>query len=176
MNFMRKWTLYTALFFVLHFIFIGCVKEGPMGPAGINGLDGGSDKQIRFELGYFISAGDTLIADPQNSPTGIQQFNIDNYVGLDSAIFLIYSIGTYKDCCGGADTIANTRFEIYDLTNDQPIVNSEIVSDDIRPGSFVVSKNFLQNFPKQTIDLGVRIISGEGIYTQTGNAYLFLYR
>lgn len=134
------------------------------------------DKQIRFDLGIAISAGDTTLATLDNSPNGIHQFNIGDYVGVDSAIFVIYNIATAEGCCGGPDIIMDARFELYDLTNNQPIVNSEVISDDIPLGTFAVSRNFANNLPKQTIDIGVRIITERDIYTTTGKIYMFLYR
>ncbi len=152
------------------------MKEGPVGPEGPAGQNGNGDKQVRFDLGNLISYGDTSIASLDNSPCGIHQFNIGNYTGVDSAVFVIYNVATAASCCGGPDIAYNARFEIFDLTNNQPVVNSEILSDDIPTGTFAVSKNFVKNLPGETIDLGVRIITGKNIFTTTGKVYLFLYR
>lgn len=157
-------------------IVTGCYKEGPVGPQGPAGSNSYSDKQIRFELGNFPTAVDTIISTPENSLSYIQQFNINNYPGVDSAILLIYDIKTFADCCSGFDTISNASFELYDLTNNIPIANSRIVSDNIPDGTFVISKNFIKDLPNQTIDIGVRIITERDVYSHTGNVYFFLYR
>ena len=159
---------------VIVFIFASCVKEAKVGPAGMDGQNGVSDKQIRFEMGVIFSPGDTVISTLENSPCGIHQFNINNYEGVDSAVFVIYNITTSIGCCGGPDTIHPAQIVLYDLKNNTPIANSEIVTDDVR--TYVVSKNFASNLPKETIDIGIRVITGRGIFTQTGNVYMFLYR
>ncbi len=152
----------------------GCQKEGPVGPAGQNGK---MDKQIRFDLvGIHNGLSDTTIWTIKNSGCGIDQFNIGNYPEIDSVVFVAYDIITASGCCGDPDIQKTTRIELYDLTNKSVINNSQIISDDTPSGKFIASKNILNNFPKQTIDLGVRIIFDKNYWSSTGRMHLFLYR
>ncbi len=168
--------LFLIITSVLLFNF-GCKKEGPVGPMGPAGQNAAMDKQIRFEL-WRINSGvsDTAIFTIENSGSGINQFNIDNYAQIDSAVFVVYDIITRDICCESSDVQKAVKLELYDLTNGSVITNSEIVSDDIPRGNFVASKNIKNNFPKKTIDLGVRMIFDKKYFASTGKMYLFLYR
>ncbi len=152
-----------------------CTKEGPMGPSG---KDGSVDKQIRFDLQHInnFSTTDTTLATLENSPCGIHQFNIGNYTGIDSVIFVVYDIGTASGCCGAPDVNESAKIELFNLTDNQPIANSEITSDDITQGTFRSSENIVNSFPDKTIDIGIRIIFNKNMYMHTGHMYLFLYR
>ena len=161
------------VFFVSCVFLISCEKEGPQGPTG---KDGVTDKQIRFDLGWSFANGyesDTVIY-AISSGMGISQFNFNYYPDIDSVIFILYNIKTMTR--SASDISASVKIDLYDLTNKEPIPNSEIISDDISIGSFVQSKNLVNSFPNQTIDLGVRVIFDFNNFAETGAGYLFLYR
>jgi hypothetical protein len=159
--------------FVSCLFMISCEKEGPQGPTG---KDGVTDKQIRFDLGWSFGnsyESDTVIY-AISSGMGISQFNFNNYPDIDSVVFILYNIKTMTR--NVEDISASVKIDLYDLTNKEPIPNSEIISDDIPMGSFVQSKNLVNSFPDQTIDLGIRVIFDVNNFVETGPGYLFLYR
>lgn len=167
---MRTYLLNFLLIFV--FIFFSCKDE--------NISMNNPDKQIRFNLSsninfnYLTTSSDTLICTSRDYIYGIHQFNIENYSGVNSAVLVVYDITT-RDLLGN-DITKTAKIELYDLTNKVPIANSMIVSDNTPVGNFVSSSNILDSFPKQTIDIGVRIIFDKKQQAFFGAMYLFLYR
>ncbi len=167
MNIFRKFIM---IYVVLSILIIGCKKEYL--------TENHLDKQIRFDLGWVnSSSSDTVVWSLTNSPTtGLHQFNINYYEQIDSVVFVVYDIKTMIDFNPYADTIKTVRIELFDVTNQNPIKDSEIVSDDIKVGTCVSSKNIAKDFPNETIDLGIRIIFDKTLYAEAGPIYLFLYR
>lgn len=142
-----------------------------------NGVNGGYDKQIMFKLNKINSmAKDTIIYTIQNSGSGILLFNKNNYTKIDSAVFIAYDIKTATGCCGSPDIAKKVKIELYDLTNNQPILNSAIESDDITAGTYVRSNNFINYLPNGYVNLGTRMILDRNYYAVTGDMYLVLYR
>lgn len=142
-----------------------------------NGENGGYDKQIMFRLNKINSmAQDTFIYTIQNSGSGILLFNKDNYTDIDSAVFIVYDIKTATGCCGAADIAMKVKIELYDLTNNQPILNSAVESDNIPVGTYVRSNNFINYLPNDYINLGTRMTFDKNYYAVTGDMYLVLYR
>ena len=123
-----------------------------------------------------ISTRDTTIYAPPFSSVGIYQFNIKNYLNVDSAILVVYDVRTSVDCCSGDDIIGTVKIELFDLTNNRPINNSEIITDDIQNGTYLKSANMKNEFPNQYINLGIRLITNGNYFAGTGNVFLFLYR
>ena len=161
------------IFFISCCLFTACEKEGQQGPAGNDGV---ADKQIRFNLGWAFCnsyTGDTAIHTIRNG-VGISQFNLNNYPEIDSVVFILYDISTKTR--SSKDINASVKIDLYDLTNKASIPDSEIISDDISVGSFISSKNLVNSFPDQTIDIGIRVIFDVTNFAETGPGFLFLYR
>lgn len=163
----------SLLYFFFLFVFFSCTEEN----VNINNLD----KQIPFNLSSstiifnpYSTTSDTLIYTSRNYIHGIHQFNIENYSSLKSATFVVYDISTID--MSGNDIAKTVKIELYDLTNKIAIANSLIVSDNTQIGGFVSSTNILNSFPKQSIDLGVRVIFDKNQQAFIGAMYLFLYR
>ncbi len=144
-----------------------------------NGDDGDYDKQIRFMMYSNMnnkSTSDTTIFGPPFATTGIYQFNLQNYLNVDSVILVVYNVRTSMDCCSGIDITGNVKIELFDLTNNRPINNSEIITDDIETGTYLKSANLKNEFPNEYINLGVRLITDGSYFVGTGYVFLFLYR
>lgn len=141
---------------------------------GLDASDGGFREIVRFNLAHTNNGPtDTTIHD--HNQNGIVNFNIDNYSRVDSAIFIVYDIVTATGCCGAPDATAEVRIELFDLTNQVAISQSEIVSDDLPEGTSAISKNISNSFPHQVIDIGIRMIIDDSYYARTGKMYLILY-
>lgn len=142
-----------------------------------NGVNGGYDKQIMFQLGRINSAAkDTFINTIQNSGCGLLLFNKANYTKIDSAVLIVYDVKTASGCCGAPDLAKKVKIELYDLINNNVILNSEIESDDITQGTYVRSGNIINKLPNSYTNFGVRMIFDKNYYAQTGFIYLVLYR
>lgn len=129
------------------------------------------DKQISFRLKANVGAYGTT---PELIGSNLPFFDIENYIGVDSAIFTVSGIRTiFSD---GRDATSEGTFELYDLTNNQVIANSTIVSDDIDEFDFIASDNIIENIPKQAIKLGIRITSKEAVTTDCREIFLILFR
>lgn len=93
-----------------------------------------------------------------NSASGIvstarelRGFNIENYPGADSIVFG----GFPQSPDGRADCIV----ELYDNTNGKKIENSVLISDATSLIWQTTSNNFINDLPKETIDLAIFIRS-----------------
>lgn len=179
---MKKMFLFTPhflMFFIL-IVFLGCEgpqgEIGPVGPAGIKGedgtqgppgLDGNSDKQIRIDLPGSFGANDTTW-NLDESYNEIIKFNAHNYTGVDSVI-LVASLYTY-------DSTANCIFELYNMTDNQPILNSQIQTNSTT-FNWYISNNIFSSFPNKEITIRGRIKSSvNGISVQKIRSYILLYR
>ena len=138
-----------------------------------NGDNGGSDKEIRFDLTAFLGQSDS---NPSISDVKIRDFNINNYQDIDSIVFVSYKITTATGCCGSPDVVSELRVELYDLTNNTEILNSEIISDDLGEGEVAYSKNLFNSFPQEKIDVGLKLTYEPGTFSYAQNLYLILYR
>lgn len=137
-----------------------------------NGINGGYDKQIMFQLGGLNSLNkDTFIYDSR-----LMLFNKSNYTKIDSAILVVYGIRTKINCCDDSNVAKTLKVELYDLTNKRVIDNSIIESDDIPHGSYIKSKNFISNLPNGNVDFGLRLIFDKNYYAFIEDSYLVLYR
>ncbi|HEY5747025.1 MAG TPA: hypothetical protein VIU12_13160 [Chryseolinea sp.] len=129
-----------------------------------NGMNGVSMNQLRFKItttgmGSF-TAGAPLGVNPYYE---LINFDIRNYPGIDSVIFVV-------DGAHASDPNGTVAFQLYDVTNHTPIVDSD-VSTTSTSGTKLYSRNILSKLPQSTIDLSAGILpSGECQYT-----YLLLY-
>ncbi len=96
------------------------------------------------------------------------KFNILNYPGMDSVILVVIDAKT-------SDSSSNIIFDLYDITNDMVIENSEVRTNNTLETQ-LISSNIFSEFPKQEIDLGLKIRSEvDGVNGDCRNTYLFLY-
>lgn len=142
---------------------------GPSGPSGPAGANGNSDKQIRFGINpaYGVGISDTTgyMAPPS---LGIIEFDVDNYPGVDSAVFMSYltSGNSSVDCI----------LELYDAT-DSAVMKGGTIKSNSTQGSWVQSSNIYSDFPHKEITLTAYIKSGKnGVLVNANPIYLFLYR
>ena len=85
---------------------------------------------------------------------GIPDFNIQNYHNADSVVF-----GAYIK---SEDVATNCILELYDETNDTVIANSSIRTNSTSYVWVTTSFNFLNEFPKEPIDLRMKLTSDNG--------------
>jgi hypothetical protein len=133
-----------------------------------NGNDGVSDKMIIINL---LGSGYTTSSSWVLADIGIlRDFDIDNYIDADSISF-----GTY---CNTFNASNKCNIELYDLTNNKSIENTQIYSNIYNASVWTSTKiNFISNLPKGKINLGVRIkseIEGSGVSCSSG--ILSIYR
>ena len=101
-------------------------------------------------------------------------FDISSYPNIRSVVMTVNNIRT-RDASGN-DVTGKGSFELYDITNDKPIANSIIESDDTEENSYKASANFINDMPGERIKLGIRI-SSNGDYTiDCSHIYLILSR
>jgi hypothetical protein len=135
-----------------------------------NGKNGEMDKEIRFLLGPISNYSGTLAGPYSN----IFEFDIRNYPSIDSAVFVVFGVGTYDS--NGQPKIVDGTFQLYDDTNGQVIANSSIVSDDIPLGVFKMSRNFIKDLPQQSINLRTDVLTDPTSNIISQNSYLILRR
>ena len=136
-----------------------------------NGVNGGPDKELIIRLGGVSTSAGQLSA----KWLFIPQFNIANYPGVDSVVLLAQVYG--YNGFGQPSTPVTTTLDVYNMTDNAPIANSTIVSQETTLGGFVSSANCRALFPNKPIGLGLRVsakISTD--YATCYNAFLILYR
>lgn len=143
-------SLLTALMFFLTIGLMSCDKEDDITVVP-------ADKKIFFDLlsnnpGYG-SGNDTTIYS-----TNALMFDINDFAGINSAKLVLSNIRTQLPFTGG-DTNAQIKVELINLTNNQTISGSSILTDDVAPSAVVSSGDFLNNIPKAPFNLGIRIIN-----------------
>jgi hypothetical protein len=144
--------------------FLGCTKEGPIGPAG---KDANNDKQIMLTLDFFANTTsiDGVIG------LGLIKFDKRNYVGVDSIIFVSRPYS--------GDINSKSIVELYNISDNLSINNSLLESNQpLQENNYLESGNLFSMLPEKEINLGIRIRSEKegsfaGVYN---NSYLFLYR
>ncbi len=136
-----------------------------------NGIDGERDETIFIHLTANISNNKPV---PYTYAANIPFFDIRDYSQIDSVVFAVKDISTTDEFSNDID--GEGTFELYDMTNDQVVVNSSITSDDIPKNSFVTSGNLMSTLPQEQIKLGIQITSGGSFKSSTGNIYLILFR
>ena len=132
-----------------------------------NGVNGSGDIETRISIEWTANT----ISSIGVSGIGIYGFNKDNFVGVDSIVF----VGAPYS----GNTLNNSIIDLYDFTSNQVIPGSEIKSNkDFNSTINLFTKNLFNKIPSGSRDLGIRLrseIQGEfsGI---KGNCYLYLYR
>ncbi len=135
-----------------------------------NGNDGAYDKQIRIN---FPASGLTFATFSTNgnveSILTIFNFDIKNYMGIDSIVFGSYLKVERAD--------ATCTVELYDKTNDLIINNTLLNSNATMWEWKTTSVNFLNNLPKTPIDLAIKVKTNiEGISVYYFSPMIILYR
>ncbi|MCU0446740.1 MAG: hypothetical protein MUE85_17675 [Microscillaceae bacterium] len=134
--------------------------------AGVPGLNGVSDKQIRFALGTNLSTTATT-ASRTASQYDLIKFDKRNYISVDSIVFsarMRSAVAT--DSC---------VVELVNITDNQVVSNSILYT---KSETFVWqdSRNIFSALPNKEITLGVQVRSRKGALVEGGQSFLFLYR
>lgn len=106
-------------------------------------------------------------------PIYIPYFDISNYSNIKSAVLLVSDIKSNDD---NGDVIGEGTWQLYDITNDKIIENSDISSDDIPENTYKSSVNFVDNIPNEKIKLGILVKSGGNYLVECGSITLVLSR
>jgi hypothetical protein len=165
--------------FIFSLIVLNCEgPQGEIGPTGIAGedgiqgppgLDGNSDKQIRIDLNVNGGSGanDTswFYSEVYNC---VLKFNPYNYTGVDS-VLLVACMNTYE-------TPNKIIMELYNVTDNEPIHNSQIETNSTNV-TWCISNNIFSSFPNKEITVGYRLkTSVSGLTGGMIRSYLLLYR
>jgi len=131
-----------------------------------NDANGVNDKQIAIMVGVGYGWNQTAPIVYEGLPI---KFNIANFPGVDSAIFVA------RDAASD-DSSSKINFKLYNTTDNVAFDNS-LVSTNSTIRMLLQSPNILQSLPNKEIDLGLQI------YTDVNNVdggafyfYLLLYR
>lgn len=152
-------------------VFSGCF-QGPTGPQGPSGI---SDKQIRLETLLSDGSIDT-IWDYLNPSDYFIKFNKNNYVNVDSIIFVVNA--------GSADVNTFCLVELFNAQDLSPINGGLISSNDtshepnsITPLGWAQTGNIFNSLPNEESTIGIRVKSSkQGNLVVIDKACLFLYR
>jgi hypothetical protein len=141
--------------------FTGCKKE--------SSIELNKEEIISLNM-YGLGSSST---EPFVDATYLPYFDISSYSNLKSVVLAVSNIKTFNDL---GDVAGTGIWELYDITNGKIIENSMVSSDDIPENNYITSSNFISNFPKGKIKLGIRIASGGAYNVQCGNISLILSR
>lgn len=130
-----------------------------------NGGSGSVINQLRFQvtshLGNTSSEGTVYLQD-------LIEFDINNYPEMDSAILIVENAETINSS-------SSIIFELFDVTNNIIIFNSEVKSNNTSK-TRLTSSNIISFIPDQKIDIGIKIRSEiDGIAGGSDDTYLFLF-
>jgi len=141
--------------------------SGPQGIQGIKGEGGPTDKQLRFSLPSAVVFSNTPYV--SGWIDNIYKFNIDNYEGIDSVIYTIWSEVPNP---GNKCTI-----ELINITDDTVISGSLIEVMANAEMTQYQSGNLVSAFPKKEITIGIRL-KGQNPdqFANAVGGYLYLYR
>ena len=148
---------------------LGC--KGPKGDSGPTGPQGPSDRQVILVIGSFSAistiATDTTWQTGDTLRTILPRFNILNYIGVDSVVFVAL-VGSQTD-----SVLCSVR--LFNLTDAVPIDSTQISNQG--PGfAFVHTRNILNLLPRREITLAVQIkgnLLGRLIQANQFTLYLF---
>ena len=168
---MKKIAAFLLIIFALVSFYTCFDNEGPAGPPGKDGKDGDYDKQICIPFPFTGSYGTSRSQYTYLSSSAIIKFNKNNYIGVDSIIFV-----PHIDAWMGDDNYCIA--EIFNLTDSTEILNS-LVKTNSKNRIWVESGNIYDSFPEKEIDICVRFKSlkdGDDYRVGINRAWLFLYR
>lgn len=144
-----------------------------------DGMDGEEAKEIRFDLSgvngnHGPSFGQPESTIPVISKSELILFNKALYSSYDSVVFVIENIKTWDLPSLTPTSTGNAIFELYDLTNNQAISNTKVVSN---AKTRIISKNINPFWPQGTIDVGLKISSENNNFVSfAGPVYLLLIK
>lgn len=141
--------------------------------------NGEFDKEIRISFGLIpnpsssvegIAFADNVDGTILDNTRSISNFNIENYIGIDSITFSAFLKTT--------NTSVKCIAELYNSTDNAVIIGSEIFTNTSSSFTFAVSStNFFENFPKKSINLSVRLRTEQNnTIVYMTNPVLVLYR
>ncbi|MEQ8474658.1 hypothetical protein [Fulvivirga sp.] len=137
---------------------------------GADGIDGASDKEIRFLLQsnytFNVIGGTNIVK------TDLIEFDISRYPDIDSAVMtIVFQV---------PDLTVPYDVGLRDLTNDASIQSSfgGFIVDGATNTYQLSSEILIDNFPKEKIDVGIVFLAPNGDNSQFTifSAYLILYR
>ena len=145
---MKKYVLMLTVI-LLGFILHSCNQQSTPGPQGPVGPTGTTEKQIRIPF-YYWGVNTSYAADSSSkivSDYTIIKFNIQNYPGADSVIFVANFHGDSAIAC---------TIDLYDLTDSSKLNNSTLTSyyDNYQ---YFETGNIISSFPNKEITLGMYI-------------------
>ncbi len=162
---------FVLLIIMLMILSISC--KGPMGEEGLDGTDGtdGSyDKEIRIPFPTSSALTYDSTWSTQRHAYALFDFNIENYIGVDSVIFSVATEMNNKD---------DTCFiRLYNST-DSVIINSSYMWSTNEELTRIHSQNIFSELPKKNIDIGISLrghIPEYSNYVFARYPYLILYR
>lgn len=139
--------------YIANALFIGLIIITSCNKEDDNYIDT-SDKKVI--IGLYSEKGSTSIHDTTVYSTNALMFNKTDYSNVDSIVLVTSGVETVS-----SSSLINVKkeivIELYDLTNDKPIENSKIVTDDILSSETVASMDIKDFLPKSAINLGIRI-------------------
>lgn len=118
-----------------------------------NGNDGPKELRLDFNMSSNASWS-TTTSEIFYEFNSIPDFNINNFQGVDSIVF-----GAYIK---SSDINTNCILELYDFTNSSVIANSSISTNNSDYVWITTSQDFINQFPKEPIDLRLRMTSDNG--------------
>lgn len=119
-----------------------------------NGSDGMFDKQVIIPFIGPNHPSTSLVTGSVSTTKQLKDFNILNYPGADSIIF-----GGFPE---STESTIKCTVELYDNTNKKIINNTKITSNATTLIWQTTSTNFIDDLPRESIDLLVFIRSGKG--------------
>ncbi|WP_159523412.1 hypothetical protein [Sunxiuqinia indica] len=149
-----------AMMVVCSLILLGCKKD--------NFIEG-NELMIALSEGIGVDMHNTW-----TRSADLPYFDISSYSNIKSVVMAVSDIKTNDET--GNDLIGEASFELYDITNDKPIENSIVISDDIENNSYKSSANIINDIPRQKIKLGIRISSDGDFSASCSHIYLILSR
>ena len=135
------------------------------------------DKNILFTLleGNLWGAGYTDKS--KDIMTPLKSFSIMDYKYVDSISFVISNLSIYNSN-SNIITTNSLSLELVDFTNNSVIEKSKIETTGTTKYGIIASKNLLNSFPKNRINLGIRATfdNSNGAYWNLEHASLVLVR
>ena len=132
-----------------------------------NGVDGGFDEQIRLTI--LIEGGSGTLSTEGYIIGELLKFNKNSWIGVDSIVFVakLYT----------SDATHKAYAQLYDLTNETVIPNSE-VSTNSEEAVNLFSENIFEALPDGEVNLGMllRTENNSTFAWRSGSAFLLLYR
>jgi len=144
--------------------------QGPQGEQGPPGQDCACDKQVRLPFGWGAGyyTNDTTEWIQSDISYTLNKFDVQNYTNVTSVIF--------SALLDTADSKSNCYVELYNLTDDAPIPNSQIETKS-ETTIWVDSPNLIDSFPDKEIELAVRVRSEtQGVSVSVLNPQIYLYK